>query len=342
MKRTPLAAALDGAVTTTDLGVEVAAHYGDPTAEYLALRREVGVVDRSASTVVSVSGPDALSYLQSQLSQDLDGLEIGGAVHALLLAPQGKLQADLRVVRYSADELILLGDIGVAPQLVEGLERFKIRVKATIEDRTGRWGVVDVRGPAIPEGLPGVPTVVAAPADWPGLPGLDLVGPLPAVEAAWAELLEAGIARCGLDAYEAVRIEAGIPRQGHDIGESTIPQEAFLEVDAVSFTKGCFPGQELVCRIDSRGHVNKLLRGLRVTGSVQPPVGAAVVDAGGRTVGTVSSVGVSLETMAVVALATIRRDVEPLAPVSLQWDTAEVPAVVTTLPLIASPTRADL
>lgn len=335
MNRTPLAVALEGAVTTTDLGVEVAAHYGDPTAEYLALRREVGVVDRSACAVVSVAGPDALSYLQSQLSQDLDGLEIGQGIRALLLAPQGKLQADLRVVRYAADELILLGDVGIGPALVTGLERFKIRVKATIEDRSGEWGTLDVRGSALPDGLPGVATVVAVAADWPGLPGVELVGPLSAIATAWAELLAAGVRPCGLDAYEAVRIEAGIPRQGRDIDESTIPQEAFLEVDAVSFTKGCFPGQELVCRIDTRGHVNKLLRGLRVTGSVQPPVGAAVVDGDGRTVGTVSSVGVSLETMAVVALATIRRDVEPAAGVSIQWDTAEVPAVVAILPLVA-------
>jgi folate-binding protein YgfZ len=339
VNRTPLAVALEGAVTTTDLGVEVAAHYGDPTAEYLALRREVGVVDRSACAVVSVAGPDALSYLQSQLSQDLDGLEVGDAIRALLLAPQGKLQADLRVVRTAADELLLLGDVGIGPALVVGLERFKIRVKATIVDRSGEWGTLDLRGPAVrdglPDGLPAVATVVAVPADWPGLPGVELVGPLPAIATAWGELLAAGIRPCGLDAYEAVRIEASIPRQGRDIDGSTIPQEAFLEVDAVSFTKGCFPGQELVCRIDSRGHVNKLLRGLRITGSVQPPVGAAVVDAGGRTIGTVSSVGVSLETMAVVALATIRRDVEPSSAVSLRWDTAEVSAVVETLPLVA-------
>ncbi len=334
MNRTPLAVALVGGVTTTDLGVEVAAHYGDPTAEYLALRRAAGVVDRSACAVVSVAGPDALTYLQSQLSQDLDGLEVGGAIHALLLAPQGKLQADLRVVRSAADELLLLGDVGIGSALVAGLERFKIRVKATIEDRTGEWGTLDVRGPVI-AGLPEVPGVLAVPADWPGLPGVELVGPLNAVAEAWRAVVASGVVPCGLDAYEAVRIEAGIPRQGHDIDESTIPQEAFLEVDAVSFTKGCFPGQELVCRIDSRGHVNKLLRGLRVSGSVQPPVGAAVVDAGGRTVGTVSSVGVSLETMAVVALATIRRDVEPRAAVSLQWDTADVPATVELLPLIA-------
>ena len=340
MNRTPLAVALEGAVTTHDLGVEVAAHYGDPTAEYLALRREVGVVDRSACAVVSVSGPDTLSYLQSQLSQDLDGLEIGQGIHALLLAPQGKLQADLRVVRYSADEVILLGDVGVGAAVVAGLERFKIRVKATIEDRTDEWGTLDVRGPALPDGVPGVATVatvatvVTVAADWPGLPGVELVGPLPAIATAWTELVAAGVRPCGLDAYEGVRIEAGIPRQGRDIDESTIPQEAFLEVDAVSFTKGCFPGQELVCRIDNRGHVNKLLRGLRITGSVQPPVGAMVVDGDGRTVGTVSSVGVSLETMAVVALATIRRDVEPAAGVSIQWDTAEVPAVVETLPLV--------
>ena len=81
------------------------------------------------------------------------------------------------------------------------------------------------------------------------------------------------MARAGLRALEALRVEAGVPRQGHELDDSTIPQEAFLERDAVSFTKGCFLGQELVCRIDTRGHVNRLLRGLVVDGDREPVVG---------------------------------------------------------------------
>ena len=99
-------------------------------------------------------------------------------------------------------------------------------------------------------------------ADWPGgPPGADVVGPVGELGRVWAALVAAGATPAGLTAYEAARVRAGVPRQGLDIDEKTIPQEAFLELDAVSFTKGCFLGQELVCRIDTRGHVNRLLRG---------------------------------------------------------------------------------
>ena len=105
------------------------------------------------------------------------------------------------------------------------------------------------------------------------------------------------------DAYEALRVEAGVPRQGLDIDETTIAQEAFLERDAVSFTKGCFLGQELVCRIDSRGHVNRLLRRLRSDAALER---GAVVVADGKDVGAVTSCGRRTS-----ALAMLRREVEP-------------------------------
>ena len=104
---------------------------------------------------------------------------------------------------------------------------------------------------------------IAVRVDWEDAPGIEILGEPAAIDAVVAELVSAGAGEISDDAYEAMRIEAGVPRQGFDIDETTIAQEAFLERDAVSFTKGCFLGQELVCRIDTRGHVNRLLRRLR-------------------------------------------------------------------------------
>jgi folate-binding protein YgfZ len=146
-----------------------------------------------------------------------------------------------------------------------------------------------------------------------------LLGSPAGIEDAIGRLAAAGATEVDDAEYEALRIEAGVPRQGYDIDESTIAQEAFLELDAVSFTKGCFLGQELVCRIDSRGHVNRLLRRLRA--DVPLARGASVV-ADGKEVGAVTSVSGN------VALATIRRAVEAGSEVLVRAPEGDVTAFV--------------
>jgi folate-binding protein YgfZ len=153
---------------------------------------------------------------------------------------------------------------------------------------------------------------------------VDVLGPLDAVR---AFVDESGLRRGTADEFEALRIAAGVPVVGVDIDDSTIPQEAGLEVDAVSFTKGCFIGQELVCRIDSRGHVNRFLRRLSLPGTAVPPVGAEVAR-DDKVVGTVTSATAVPGEGRVVALAMLRREVEPPAEVAVRWDQAVAPAVV--------------
>jgi tRNA-modifying protein YgfZ len=347
VNRTPLAAALEGAAgLTADLGVEVAADYGDPAGEERALREGAGMVDRCARGAVLVTGPDALAYLHSLLSQDVAGLADGEGVHSLLLQPQGKLDADLRLLRVG-DECWLDCEVGRGESLAASLRRFKIRVKAEVADRTGSWGCLSLRGPetaavveagagvAVPAGShahtawPGTGLRVVR-ADWPGgWAGADVVGPVGELAAAWAGLVSAGAVPAGLSAHEAARVTAGVPRQGIDINERTIPQEAFLEVDAVSFTKGCFLGQELVCRIDARGHVNRLLRAVRLTDDTTPPAGAGIV-VGDKEVGALTTVAQSAS--GTVALGYVRREVEVPAEVLLRWDGGEARARAAALP----------
>jgi tRNA-modifying protein YgfZ len=279
------------------------------------------VYERYDCGVVAVEGPETFSFLQSLVSQDLDGLADGASTRSLLLQPQGKLTAIFGLLRVSEELALLYTDEGFGPALADGLRRFKIRVKAEIDDRSGAWGVLSVRGDASSLDVELATDCVALPVAG----GVDVVGPVEGLGTVRDALVRAGAAIGDHASYERARIEAGVPRQGVDVDERTIPQEAFLERDTVSFTKGCFLGQELVCRIDTRGHVNKYLRRLRVDGAV-PEVGAAVAF-DGKDVGVVTSVAPVDDGS--VALAMVRREVEPPATVVVRWAEESAPAAVT-------------
>ena len=318
-----------GADFVEEAGALVARSFGDPANEYLALRRGVGLSDLSHMGMVSVSGPERLSFLESLLSQELSPLEEAGVmVPSLLLEPRGKVQ--FGVMAFSRpDDIVLVTETGQGEALSTALNRWRIRVKCEVAPVPG-LGLLEARGPGAAP-MPGVGW------DWPGLPGrLSLVDG-GEVAARWRSL--AGrVTPVGSAAREAVRIEAGVPRigPGLDADETTIPQEAFLERDMVSFTKGCFVGQELVCRIDTRGHVNRYLRGLVVGDSVLPPRGADV-EHEGKSVGRVTGVAESLDLRAPVALAYVRRNVDLPAPVTIKWDGGSAAAEARELPLIGGP-----
>jgi folate-binding protein YgfZ len=301
--------------------------------DYAALRGDAGAVWLPRD-VVRVGGPEAVSYLQGQLSQDVEALTSGASAESLLLSPQGKVDALVRVTRTADDEVVIDVDGGYGEAVVARLRRFKLRTKADIEALA--WRCLALRGPRatelarVTEGWAGH----ALPADWPGLPGVDLLGEDPP--------LPDGARVCGTEAWEAVRVEAGIPRMGAELTERTIPAEAGVVERTVSFTKGCYTGQELVARIDARGsRVPRHLRGLvlgRPESSDVPPVGAAVVAAGERgerELGQLTSVAVSPALGAPVALAYVRREVEPPAEVVVRWGEEEASGRVAALPLVA-------
>ena len=267
--------------------------------DYAAFRQAAGAVELPRD-FVRAAGPDAVPFLQGQLSQDVAGLAGGGSTWALLLQPQGKMVALLRVLRAGEEDFVLETDGGFGPAVIERLNRFKLRVKCDLEPLA--WTCMAVRGPKSHELVEG-----GAAADWPGLPGADLVGESPTAPDR--------VPRCSLEAYEAVRIEAGIPVMGRELDENTIPAEAGVVDMSVSFTKGCYTGQELVARIDSRGgNVPRRLRGVILGDGASPPVGATV-QSGGKEVGRLTSVAFSPGVGAPVALAYVRRAVEVPAEV---------------------------
>ncbi|HUY66943.1 MAG TPA: hypothetical protein VMV06_09010 [Acidimicrobiales bacterium] len=272
--------------------------------------------------VVRLSGADATPYLQGQCSQDVENLESRASVDALLLSPQGKVDALIRVTRADDDGFVIDTDVGFGPVVTARLERFRLRTKVVIEPLA--WVCTAVRGPGAAGSITGRPELVV-PVEWPGLAGFDLLGPQPSAGSpAW---VADGAVACGEDAWEAARIEAGAPVNGRELVEGTIAAEVGLVERTVSFTKGCFTGQELVARLDARG--SKVAR--RLCGVVFDPTGtgpgseAALVGATVLTadrqheVGHLSSVAWSPGKSATVALGTLHRRVAPPERVSVEW-----------------------
>ena len=300
-------------------------------ADYDALRHGVGVVTLSRD-VLAVSGPDAVEYLQGQCSQDVAALSEGETADALLLSPQGKVDACIRVTRTGPDAFLIDTDAGFGDVARSRLERFRLRVKVEVEPLS--WTCLAVRGPASGSVPPASdPEVLRLPVTRPGLSGFDLIGPAPSFPEA--------VRRCGSEAWEAARIEAGVPVMGREVTENTIPAEAGLVERSVSFTKGCFTGQELVARLDSRGtKVARRLCGIVLEGPEQvPPVGATVHTTDGEhEVGRLTSVAWSPGSGSTVALATLQRRVTPPSPVSVRWDedgrSVEIGAEAKPLPLV--------
>ena len=298
------------------------------TLGYAALRRAAGALELPRD-VLRVAGPDTLTFLQGQLTQDVTTIADGESAWSLLLAPQGKVVALLRVTRESGESVLLDTDGGWGDAVVERLQRFKLRVKCDIEPVA--WRCVAVRGPEAAAvvssgGAADGGSDLAVAADWPGLAGVDLLGPEPTAPA--------GAVACPLEAYEAVRIECGIPAMGSELDERTIPAEAGVVDLTVSFTKGCYTCQELVARIDSRGgNVPRRLRGLVFDDDrSSPPVGAEVRH-DERQVGSITSVTRSPGRGATVALAYVGRAVSPPAQVDVVWNGTTLGARVETLPL---------
>ncbi len=257
------------------------------------------VLDRDA---VRVAGPDAQGYLQGQLSQDVVAIAVGGSAWSLVLQPQGKIEVWARVTRVEDDGYVLDTDAGFGAALLARLQRFKLRVKADID--LLEWTCIAVRGPEAAAPAPGVDEIVAR-ADWPLVGGWDLLGPAPGPVA--------GVAAASAAAFEVRRIEAGLPRMGSELTERTIPAEAGIVEVSVSFTKGCYTGQELVARIDSRGgNVPRRLRALTLPADTPVPAPGTDVEVGGRARGAVTSAARHPDGH-VVALAYLARDVEPPA-----------------------------
>jgi folate-binding protein YgfZ len=272
-------------------------------ADYRHLRDDVGAY-RLPRDFVRLEGPEAASYLQGQCSQDLSDLQVGSSADTLVLAPDGKVDALARVLRFADAVFHLDVDAGHGDALAARLARFKLRSRFDLSPL--EWRCVALRGPALPAPAE-LRAEAVAPFDWNGWRGVDLLGPADSIE------VPASVHWCSAPAWEAARIESGIPVMGREITDGVIPAETGTVERTVSFTKGCFTGQELVARIDSRGaSVPHHLEGLVLADDPDPDglVGAGlVVEGKERTVGRVTSAAWCPGVGSVCALAYVHRSV---------------------------------
>jgi tRNA-modifying protein YgfZ len=304
-------------------------------ADTAALRSGAGAF-RSPRDVLAVRGPDAEEYLQGQLSQDVTGLAVGATADSLLLEPDGKLSALLRVTRTDGQGFVLDVDAGYGDAVVARLRRFLLRAKVELESLD--WRCLSLRGAGVEEAAGGLLTVLAERGvltlafEWNGWTGVDLLGPSDVVLGPEGLDLPAGIVACGADAVEACRIVSGVPAMGAELTPKTIPHEAGVVARTVSFTKGCYTGQELVARIDSRGgnvprrlvgivapagppEVDALTPGMTLHGGEAPEGDAAAED---KVVGTLTSAAWSVELGAWAGLAYLHRNVDAPGPVRVR------------------------
>jgi folate-binding protein YgfZ len=280
------------------------------TNEYELLRAQVALVERSGRTVIELSGSEAAEFLQGQVTNDVEALEPGRGCYAALLDHKGKIRTDMRVLRLAPDRLLVDAEGTSRAVLNHVFETYSLGRQVDHKDLSDDHTVLSLIGPgarAVLDPAPGddehshvlTPYGVAAATDV----GVDLICGGRQAAAARAEL---DVPAASDEAAECLRIESGRPRLGFEL-DGAIPQEAGLNERAVSFTKGCYVGQETVARLHYKGKPNRHLRGLRLS---EPAVPGDPIMLGDRQVGTVGSACVS-PIHGPIALALIRREAAP-------------------------------
>jgi folate-binding protein YgfZ len=299
------------------------------TTDYERLREAAGLVDRSYRGKLRLTGSEAAEYLQGQVTNDVEGLAPGEGCYAALLSHKGKIVADMRVLR-GAGFLWLDTEPAALPVMLRNAQMYGIGRDVHAEDATGGYAILSLIGPAARDALePAPPEREHAWVEGEhGMyvstdTGVDVICP-----SGDADGVRAALAIESIDeaAAECLRIESGRPRLGIDIGSETIPEEAGLNERAVSFTKGCYVGQETVARLHYKGKPNRHLRGLRLS---EPAATGDEVRLGDRVLGTVGSVTTS-PALGPIALAVLRREVGPGDTVKVGAAAAD--AVVADLP----------
>ena len=318
--------------------------------EYAAARRGAALIDRREHGVLEVTGRDRATFLNALLSNDVKSLAPGQGCAATLLDIHGKVQVVL-LVWVLDDRILLVTPPGTATSTLEALDKYLFSEKVDLRDASEEWALLMVAGPeapglverlagAGPEARPwahvagrldGVEVRLVRGGGETGEPEIWIAAPAAEAERARKALTGAGAVTLGPAALESLRIEAGAPRFPADIGPAVLLPEVPFET-LVSYTKGCYPGQEVVVRIRDRGHVNRHLRGLVLEGEAVPPVGSEVV-AGDAAIGAVTSATQSLALGRPIALAMVRRQhAEPGTAVGVRIGDRVVPATVSALP----------
>jgi len=296
--------------------------------DYEIVTRRAGILDNSERGKLAFTGSGAAEFLQGQVTNDVEALAPGRGCYAALLTAKGKMLADLRILR-AEDELLLDTERSALQDVFNVLRRAMIGYDVQLHKRTLERGLLSLLGPEAHE-VAGVPDLAGEPEhshraiELAGIParairtylGIDLLCDAADTGALREALSAAGARPVEEAAAECLRIEHGRPRYGLDLDDTVIPQEAGLNERAVSFTKGCYVGQETVARLHYRGRPNRHLRGLRLSAPANP---GAPLRRDDREVGRLASTTVSPR-LGPIGLALVRREVEPGATVRVGDD----------------------
>jgi folate-binding protein YgfZ len=361
-----------GAEFADYFGVRLPAQFGDPLPEYQAARGGVALIDTNFRSCFALTGPDRVRYLNAVTSGNIRDLAPGQSALGLLLNAQGHMLAEL-ITLVLEDRLLVLSHAFVGQRTFELLDKFIIMDDATLTDETAQTGTLAIEGPKAPEllreltriefaqlpsGAHVTTTVEFSGATIPcriwlrsgrhslfGFLGAELLLPRESLLAAWEALGAAvrahGGAPIGYRALDMRRLEAGIPWFGTDFDEHQIPQEAGVESTHISFTKGCYTGQEIVERVRSRGHVNRRLAVLHFSSAEAPKPGTAIFAAAHETAkgpvteaGRLTSAAFSPQAGKAIGMGYLRREfLQPGTTLQCGNTTAEV---------VESPLRATI
>jgi folate-binding protein YgfZ len=302
-------------------------------AEYDALVTRAALVDLGRRTQIELTGPDRAAFLHNLTTNEIRKLAPGSGCEAFLTTVQGKTLA--HGFFFAGDEALVIDTVpGQSETILKHLDHYLVSERVTIEDRSHQWSELLLSGPEAerllsnlsdvhlaPVRLAHAPATLAGKSVW--LRRADLTGPIGVLisvqdrvndsdlQKVRSVLIDGGAVACGEPAFEAARIEWGFPLFGRDLSDQNLPQEIARDSVAISFTKGCYLGQETVARIDALGHVNKTLVGLQFAGPAIPPAGTPLSNAG-QAVGQVTSAAFSPRLGRAMALGYVRRG--PNAP----------------------------
>jgi len=304
--------------------------FGDWQSEYRWARESVALVDKNYRANLGFTGPDRARYLNAILTNNIRDLAVGCGIASLFLNPQGHIQAEIETYA-EADRLLCISFAMIRENLVAALEKYIIMDDVTLTDETSRLGTLALEGPqaaAATEEIAGVKlgdfdvlgfkdvTVGSIPCriirrSTGGLPSADFLAERAKLADLWQRLLESarkhGGGPVGHLALNSLRLEQGIPWFGYDFGEKQIPHEAGLQDSHISYTKGCYTGQEIVERVRSRGQVNRVRVSLKFASDAVPEAGTPLLDEG-REVGFTTRAGFSPKLGAPIGMGYVRRE----------------------------------
>lgn len=324
-------------------------------ADYARLRTDAGCVDRSDRLRMAFTGAKAAETLTGLITNDVLALQPGHGAYAAALTAKGKILSDLRVFQRGDSDFLVDAPAAAGPNFAAMIRKYVNPRLAKYADVSESLRCIGVVGPharqvvahalacspsefdllppyAHSTGVFGAaPVMVARSVDF-AVDALDCFVPAADAPALQDAFIAAGAPLAHADALDVLRIEAGRPAYGLDMSDDTLAQEANLdELNAISYTKGCYTGQETVARVHFRGHVNRLLRGLRLS---TMPAGDARVLVGEKEIGDVRSRGMSPR-LGAIALGMLRREVEPGTDVTVRSADGDVTATVVALPFDA-------